>query len=181
MHMFVQMTIHILMGFRHAHVCTNDYSYLVLVMHMFVRMTIHILMGFCHAHLCTNDYPFLVFVITDSKNRLERENCRVYVRHTKNFFDALRTSHPYCTQFFRILFDTLALLQNSTLISIKSRRPHLLSHHQKLSVATTSQRSSIVIFGVWGLKGSPQTPISKKLNGVFWAFRPLHARYTVLN
>ena len=98
--------------------------------------------------------------LTDSKNRLERENCRVYVRHTKNFFDALRTSP-------RIIFDTLASSHNSTLISIKSRRPHLLSHHPKLSVATASQRSSIVIFGVWGLKGLPQTPILKKSNRIF--------------
>ena len=27
MHIFVRMTIHILMGFRHAHLCTNDYPF----------------------------------------------------------------------------------------------------------------------------------------------------------
>ena len=43
MHIFVQMTIHILMGFRHAHLCTNDYPY-------------SFCMGFRHAHLCTNEY-----------------------------------------------------------------------------------------------------------------------------
>ena len=45
MHIFVRMTIHILMGFRHVHVCTNDYPY-------------YFCMGFRHAHLFTNDHPF---------------------------------------------------------------------------------------------------------------------------
>ena len=45
MHIFVRMTIHILMGFRHVHLCTNDYPY-------------YSCMCFRHVHLCTNDYPF---------------------------------------------------------------------------------------------------------------------------
>ena len=83
MYMFVRMTIHISMGFRHVHVCTNDYPYFciwVFVMHisvqmtiyplllngfssmdMFVRMTIHFFwIGFRYVHVCTNDYPFLL-------------------------------------------------------------------------------------------------------------------------
>ena len=75
MHFSVQMTMHILMGFRHVHLCTKDYAG-VFVMHISVRMTIHILfvfysfctflyewlsISFCkdfrHAHFCTNDYP----------------------------------------------------------------------------------------------------------------------------
>ena len=75
-HISVRMTIHVIMGFCHAHLCTNYYPYYfrissctslyellsmllwVFVMHIFVRMTIHILMGFRHVHLCTNDYPY---------------------------------------------------------------------------------------------------------------------------
>ena len=45
MHISVQMTTHILMGFRHAHLCTNDYPY-------------YSCMGFCHAQLCTNNYSY---------------------------------------------------------------------------------------------------------------------------
>ena len=59
MHISVRMTIHLLMGFRHAHLCTNDYPFLVVwvfVMHISVRMTFHIHMGFRPAHFCTNDY-----------------------------------------------------------------------------------------------------------------------------
>ena len=63
MHIFVRMTFNILMGFRHVHVCTNDYPFpydLVFVVHISVRMTIHFFwMGFRHAHFCTNDYHFL--------------------------------------------------------------------------------------------------------------------------
>ena len=73
MHISVQMTIHIIMGFCHAHPCMDDYPYYygilswtslyewlsilvwVFVIHIFVQMTIHILMGFRHAHLCTKD------------------------------------------------------------------------------------------------------------------------------
>ena len=76
MHIFVRMTIHIVIGFCHAYLCTNDYPYyywflscsslykwlsllfLVFVMRMFLRMTIHILMGFFNVHVCTNDYPY---------------------------------------------------------------------------------------------------------------------------
>ena len=69
--MFVRMTSHIiLMGFRHVHVCTNDYPFPCVwgsVMHIYVRMTIHFFcMGFRHLHVCTNDYPIpcvWVFVI----------------------------------------------------------------------------------------------------------------------
>ena len=54
-YMFVRMTIHInLMGFRHVHVCTNDYPFpceWVFVMHIPVRMTIYFFwMGFRHVH-----------------------------------------------------------------------------------------------------------------------------------
>ena len=79
MYKFWRMTIHIPMGFRHVHVCTNDYPYycvwvfvmykfvrmsihilIGLVMYMFVRMTIHFFwMGFRNVHVCTKDYPFL--------------------------------------------------------------------------------------------------------------------------
>ena len=76
MHISVRIIIHILLGFRHAHLCTNDYSCYdrfssctslykwlsiflwFFVMHIYVRMTIHILLGFCHGHLCANDYPY---------------------------------------------------------------------------------------------------------------------------
>ena len=66
MYMFVRMTIHISMRFRHVHVCTNDYPYYyvwVFVMHISVQMTIYPLlfvMGFRPVHVCTNDYPFLL-------------------------------------------------------------------------------------------------------------------------
>ena len=74
MHIFVRITVHILMGSFHAHFCTNEYLYSygfslctslykwlsiflwVFVMHIFLRITIHIIMGFCHAHLFINDY-----------------------------------------------------------------------------------------------------------------------------
>ena len=39
MHISAQMTIRIILGFRHAHMCMNHYP-LVFVMHIFVRMTI---------------------------------------------------------------------------------------------------------------------------------------------
>ena len=45
MHIFLRMTIHILMGFRHEHLFMNDNPY-------------YYFMGFRHAHLCTNDYPY---------------------------------------------------------------------------------------------------------------------------
>ena len=43
MHISVRMTIHILIGFCHAHLCTNDYPFII---------------EFCHVHLCTNDFPY---------------------------------------------------------------------------------------------------------------------------
>ena len=61
MHISVRMTIHSIIDFRHAHLCTNDYPYsfgIDSVMHIFVWMTIHTLVSFCHALLCTNDYPY---------------------------------------------------------------------------------------------------------------------------
>ena len=82
MHISVRMTIHILIGFRHAHLCTKNYPFLcgsvffihislrmtihilfvlVFVLHIYVRFTIHILIGFRQAHLCTNDYEFFLF------------------------------------------------------------------------------------------------------------------------
>ena len=45
MHIFVRMTIHILMGFCNVHLCTNDYPY-------------YSFMVFRHVDLCTNDYPY---------------------------------------------------------------------------------------------------------------------------
>ena len=48
-------------SFRHVHLYTNDYPFLCLrvsVMHISVRMTIDIHMGFHHGHFCTNDYPY---------------------------------------------------------------------------------------------------------------------------
>ena len=76
MHNFVRMTIHIIFGFSHAHLFTNEYAYYyrflscislyewlfiffwVFVMHISVLMTIHIPLGFCHANICMNDYPY---------------------------------------------------------------------------------------------------------------------------
>ena len=61
MHISVRITIHVLLDFRHAHDCTNDYPYCSCVgflVHISVRMHILSLMGFRHAHLCTNDYPY---------------------------------------------------------------------------------------------------------------------------
>ena len=70
------MTIHNILGFCHANLCTNDYPYSygfssckslyewisiflwVFIVHIFVQRNIHIIMGFCHAHLCTNAYPY---------------------------------------------------------------------------------------------------------------------------
>ena len=62
------LSISFWMGFRHAHLCTNDYPFLcgcVYGIDISVRMTIHIHIGFCHAHFCTNDYPysFVFFVM----------------------------------------------------------------------------------------------------------------------
>ena len=62
-HISVQMTIRILMGFRHAHLCTNDYPFLFVwffVMHFSVQMTIHIIFVWVFViHIfCTNDYPY---------------------------------------------------------------------------------------------------------------------------
>ena len=57
MHMFVRMTIHIILG-----ICQSMFVRMTIliilgfVMHMFARMTIHIILGFRHAHVCTNDY-----------------------------------------------------------------------------------------------------------------------------
>ena len=63
LYMFVRMTIHILMGFRHVHVCTNDYPHYcvwVFVMHISVQMTIHsFLNGFSS---CTRLYEWLPFL-----------------------------------------------------------------------------------------------------------------------
>ena len=76
MHISVKMTIHIILGFCHAHLCTNDYpDYFrflsctslykwisrllwVFVIHISIWMTLQIIMGFCHAHIFTNDYPY---------------------------------------------------------------------------------------------------------------------------
>ena len=70
------MNIHIISGFCHAYLCTNDYPYyfwftslkisvrmtiniiLVSAGNAVVRTTINILFGFCHAYLCTNDYAY---------------------------------------------------------------------------------------------------------------------------
>ena len=76
MHISVRMTIHIIIDFCHAPLCTNYYQYSYgflsctslykwksillwfFVIHIFVRMTIHILMDFCCAYVCSNDYPY---------------------------------------------------------------------------------------------------------------------------
>ena len=64
MYISVRMTIHILMGFRHVHVCTNDYPFpcgWVFVMHISAQMTtISFWMGFCHVNFCMNDYHFFL-------------------------------------------------------------------------------------------------------------------------
>ena len=62
MHIFLRMTIHILMYFRHVHVCTNDYPYFYGFLSctcLYEWLSIFLCMGFHYAHFCTNDYPFL--------------------------------------------------------------------------------------------------------------------------
>ena len=72
----VGMTIHIIIGFFHAHICTNDYPYycrfllctslcelisilfFVFIVHISLRMNIHIIFGYRHAHLYMNDYLY---------------------------------------------------------------------------------------------------------------------------
>ena len=44
----VHISICFCVGFRHAHICTNDYPYYSCI-------------GFCHAHLRTNDYPYFFY------------------------------------------------------------------------------------------------------------------------
>ena len=55
MHIFVGMTIYIILGFRHAHFFTNDFPY---YFWFFSCTSLYKLLsiGFRHAHLCTNDY-----------------------------------------------------------------------------------------------------------------------------
>ena len=66
MHISVRMTIGIIFGFLHVHLCTNEYPYyfwfssytslyewasiifLIFIMHISVRMTIHIIFDFSH-------------------------------------------------------------------------------------------------------------------------------------
>ena len=61
MHISVRMTIHFFwMGFHHAHLCTNDYPFL--------------LMGFRYEHFCTNDYPFLFEWIIVMHISVQRSN-----------------------------------------------------------------------------------------------------------
>ena len=62
MHIFVQMTTHIILGFvMHIFVRVTIHISMGFVRHIFVQMTIHILTGPRHAHLCTNDYFVLNF------------------------------------------------------------------------------------------------------------------------
>ena len=60
----VHINICFCMGFRHVHVCTNDYPYYSYgfssCTSLYEWPSISLCMGFCHAHFCTNDYPFLL-------------------------------------------------------------------------------------------------------------------------
>ena len=70
MHNFVRMTFNIIIDYRHAHLCTNDYPYSfgfssctslykwlsiffwIFVMHISERMTMHIFLDLRHTHFC---------------------------------------------------------------------------------------------------------------------------------
>ena len=71
MYNFVQMNVHISIGFCHVHLCTNDYLYyfrfssckylykwLSILFLIFLCTSVYewLYRAFCHAHLCTNDY-----------------------------------------------------------------------------------------------------------------------------
>ena len=65
MYMFVWMIIYFFgMGFRHVHVCTNDYPFILngisSCTFLYKWLSTSLWMGFCHVHLYTNDYPFLL-------------------------------------------------------------------------------------------------------------------------
>ena len=62
---FFTLNVHInicfCMGFRHAHLCTNDYPYsygFSSCKFLYEWLSILFLYGFCHVHLCTNEYPY---------------------------------------------------------------------------------------------------------------------------
>ena len=64
---FCTLNVHInicfWMGFRHVHVCTNDYPYsygFSSCTCLYEWLSILLCMGFRHAHFCTNDYAFLL-------------------------------------------------------------------------------------------------------------------------
>ena len=65
LYMFVRMTIYIiLMGFRHVHVCTNDYPFPLNGFSSFTCLyewlSNSLCIGFHDAHFSTNDYPILL-------------------------------------------------------------------------------------------------------------------------
>ena len=96
MHIFVWMTIHILMVFAS---CTSLYEWLtiflwVCVMHISVRMTIHILMGFRHAHIFTNDYPYYFRI----------SSCTSLYEWLSIFFMGFRHAHLCTNDYFVLNF-----------------------------------------------------------------------------
>ena len=57
----VHINIFFCMGFRHVHVCTNDYPYYCCMGFRQVHFCTNEYLysyWFCHVHVCTNDYPF---------------------------------------------------------------------------------------------------------------------------
>ena len=80
MRIFVRMTVHILMNFRHVRVCTNDYQFpcvqvfvkahfctndYQILLNRFTSCTclyewlsISLCIGFLHEHFCTNNHPY---------------------------------------------------------------------------------------------------------------------------
>ena len=101
MHIFVRITIHILMGFRHVHLCTNDYPY-------------YSCMGFCHVHLCTNDYPYSYGFssCTSLYEWLFIFFCMCFVMHisvrmtTISFWMGFRHTH-FCTNDYHVRNESL--------------------------------------------------------------------------
>ena len=58
----VHINICFCMGFRHVHVCTNDYPYsygFSSYTCLYEWLSISLCIRFRHVHVCTNDYPFL--------------------------------------------------------------------------------------------------------------------------
>ena len=149
MHISVRMTIHIIIAFRHAHICTNDYPYYYI---------------FCHAQLCTNDYVYYyrfssctslyewlsillyVFVMHISV-RMTIHNIldsviHISVRTTIHIIIGFRTAHLFTKDYaysywflscewlwiFLLVFVMHILLRRTIHISIRFRHAHLYTN-----------------------------------------------------